>query len=998
MISNPVINSPFKEPSRHFELTEDGTPTGVILPNRRGSEHLVSVRAPGRRRRAGDQVERGLEGQDTADFEVSPNNLVNEIRRHVGDWRRLPPQQWGVTPETARLLAHWRSGQMPLPPFFCQVEAVETMVWLTEVAPKRFRGMIEDSNAEANPGLYRLALKMATGSGKTTVMAMLIAWHAVNKARHPGTETFSDAFLIVTPGITIRDRLRVLLPSDPQNYYETRQIVPRDMLEDLRRARVVITNYHAFQVKEKVEVKALARELLGGRQGPKSFKESDAEMIARVCKDLIGRPKVLVLNDEAHHCYRHKQGESEEGKLTGDEKSEAKKNEEAARLWINGIEALGRTLRRGKRKGGIAGIYDLSATPFFLRGSGYGEGKLFPWVVSDFSLMDAIESGIVKVPRVPVASNQGVGDMPVLRDLYQHIKDRLPKAGRHKQDKALMNPDGLPPQLENAITALYEHYEATSRSWSETGQETPPVFIVVCNNTSTSKLVYDYISGYEVDDGKLRRGRLPLFSNVDDHGTWLPLPRTLLIDSEQLDSGDALKEEFKNAVAPLIEDYRAEVRRRFPDRDVSKITDADLLREVMNTIGKPGKLGESIRCVVSVSMLTEGWDANTVTHILGVRAFGTQLLCEQVVGRGLRRLSYDLNEDGRFDAEYAEIVGVPFSFVSSSAEVVPQPPKPKTHVHSIEARSTLKIVFPRLVGYRHAIPPDRLNWKFTEESKYVLDPGQIGGTRTEMEAIVGEGITLNIDQLREIRMQRVAFEVAGLALRTRFKDAEDNLKPWLFPQLLHATKEWLDDHVQTREGTPKQLFLWKHFAERAVEKVFDACFPPESAASRQIRPILDPYNPVATTAHVDFYTSRQTLIPTVKSQVSHVVYDKDWEANLAEKLEGMTEVVAYVKNHALHFEVPYVLHGLERAYLPDYVLRVDDGQGADDLLNLIVEVKGFRGEDAVAKAETMTHHWVPAVNNHGGFGRWAFLEIRELYDQEERIREFLRSRRMDVAA
>lgn len=990
-IDNPILNSPFEEPSRHWQLDEDGSPTGVILDGRRRSEYIVPVPTPRRRRRGSGQQVLALETDSGTAYETTPNSLVNEIRRHVETWRNLPPHQWQVTPETARLLTHWRSEQLHQPPFFCQVEAMETIVWLTEVAPKRFEQMVEEANAEANPDLYRLAMKMATGSGKTMVMAMLIAWQAINRARHPGMERFADAFLIVTPGITIRDRLRVLLPNDPQNYYERMAVVPRDLLEDVRKARIVITNYHAFQRKEKVEVKPLGREILGGRKGPKSFQESESEVVARVCKDLIGRPNVLVINDEAHHCYRHKVGESEEGRLDREEKSEADKNEKAARLWISGIEALQRVLKKGKKGRSRTPVYDLSATPFFLRGSGYKEGTLFPWVVSDFSLMDAIESGIVKVPRVPVASNQGSGDIPVFRNLYEHIKQHLPKAGRRKQDKAQMAPDGLPPQLENALAALYQDYQKKFDQWTEASQEVPPVFIVVCNNTSTSKLVYDYISGYEVQEGRLRSGRLPLFSNVDARGKWLDLPRTLLIDSEQIDSGDALKDEFKKAVEPLVEEYRAEVRRRFPDRDVAKITDADLLREVMNTVGKVGKLGESIRCVVSVSMLTEGWDANTVTHILGVRAFGTQLLCEQVVGRGLRRLSYDLQSDGRFEPEYADILGIPFTFVSSQSTANPQPPKPKTWVHSIRERGEFKIEFPRLVGYRHAVPPDQLSWTFTEDSKFTLDPGQIGGTRHELEAIAGEGVTIDIDELRKVRMQVVAFEIAGFALRSKFRDEDDSLKPWLFPQLLQVAREWLDGCVATRGGVPKQLFLWRHFKERAVEKIFDACFPPESAQSREIRPILDPYNRIASTAHVGFYTARTTLFRTEKSQVSHVVHDQEWEANLAQTLEEMPEVLAYVKNHAIYFEVPYALHGVERTYLPDYVVRVDDGKGADDPLNLVIEVKGFRGEDAAAKAATMERHWVPAVNNHGGFGRWAFLEVRDQFDQDKAIREFLKS-------
>jgi type III restriction enzyme len=512
-------------------------------------------------------------------------------------------------------------------------------------------------------------------------MAMLIAWQTVNFARRPSVQRFSDAFLIVTPGITIKDRLRVLLPSDPQNYYETRHLVPRDMLDDVRKARVIITNYHAFKPREKLQAPKLTKQILRGRDQTLSTTETEGEMIRRVCPELMGRKNIVVINDEAHHCYRHKVGEGEEQKVALDERDEAKKNEEAARVWISGLEAI-------KRKLGLRAVYDLSATPFFLRGSGYKEGTLFPWVVSDFSLMDAIESGIVKIPRVPVSDDQVRGLLPVYRDLYKNIRDKLPKKGRAKQTRENLDPDDLPVQLTGALNALYGHYVQVFEQWRAGGVGREPVFIVVCNNTSTSKLVYDHIAGYEREESGrkvLIDGKLPRFRNVEN-GQWLHRPRALLIDSEQLDSGEALTPEFKKIAAREIDEFKAELRTRFPDRDVEKITDEDLLREVMNTVGRPGRLGERVRCVVSVSMLTEGWDANTVTHILGVRAFGTQLLCEQVVGRGLRRVNYDPDDAGMFEPEYADVLGVPFTFVASHKIAAPKPPKPVTRVYALPER------------------------------------------------------------------------------------------------------------------------------------------------------------------------------------------------------------------------------------------------------------------------------------------------------------------------
>ena len=388
-------------------------------------------------------------------------------------------------------------------------------------------------------------------------------------------------------------------------------------------------------------------------------------MVRRVCRELGNKRNIVVLNDEAHHCYRRKP-DGEDETLTGDERIEAKKRDEEARIWISGLEAV-------KAKIGVKAIYDLSATPFFLRGSGYPEGTLFPWVVSDFSLIDAIEAGIVKVPRVPVADDSMTGDQPTYRDLWLRIREDLPRKGR-KTDESSGEPK-LPVELQGALHSLYGNYEKYYRLWEQNAEArasgiTPPVFIVVCNNTNVSKLVFDYIAGWEKQIGE--RTDRPVPGNCRSSATttatarWLHRPNTILVDSQQLESGEAMSAEFKKIAAREIDEFKAEYRARFPGRDAESLTDEDLLREVMNTVGKAGKLGEHVKCVVSVSMLTEGWDANTVTHVLGVRAFGTQLLCEQVVGRALRRMSYAANDDGHFEPEYAEVYGVPFSFIPCS--------------------------------------------------------------------------------------------------------------------------------------------------------------------------------------------------------------------------------------------------------------------------------------------------------------------------------------------
>jgi type III restriction enzyme len=987
---SPVINSPFRKPERHFHLNEDGSPTGVIKQGRRPSAYFVPI-PPARKK--GRQVELALE-EDQGGERVTQNDFINEVRGYVDRWRELPASQCGVSHETARLLLHWRAGEPQPPLFFCQIEAVETLIWLTEVAGKQrpeIGRRIERFNAEANPELFRIALKMATGSGKTTVMAMLIAWQTVNFARRKNARLFSDAFLIVTPGITIKDRLRVLLPSDPQNYYEARNLIPRDMLDDVRKARVVITNYHAFRLREKLQAPKLTKQILRGRDQALITTETEGEMIRRVCPGLMGRKNIVVINDEAHHCYRRKVAQEQE-RITPEERDEAKKNEEAARVWISGLEAIKRSL-------GLRAVYDLSATPFFLRGSGYPEATLFPWVVSDFSLMDAIESGIVKIPRVPVSDDQVGKLLPVYRDLYRHIREDLPKKGRAKQKRESLDPDDLPKELTGGLNALYGHYIQVFDQWqaNEVGRE--PVFIVVCNNTSTSKLVYDHIAGYEREESGqtvLVDGKLPLFRNVEN-GRWLHHPRTLLIDSEQLDSGEALTPEFKKIASREIDEFKAELRTRFPDRDVEKIDDEDLLREVMNTVGKPGRLGEHVRCVVSVSMLTEGWDANTVTHILGVRAFGTQLLCEQVVGRGLRRVNYDADGNGMFEPEYADVLGVPFTFVASHKIAAPRPPKPITRVYALPEREALEIRFPRVVGYRVRLPSERLSATFTEDSRLVISPDDVP-TRAENEGIVGEGVTLTLEEIGKRRLREVEFYVAGHALRSRFRDDEGNLKPYLFPQLLRITREWLgSNYLECKGDTRPQYLLWRYFADLAVERIYRAVTGGIEGEER-LRPIIDSYNPWGSSRHVDFTTSKNTLWTTGadRCEVNYVVHDSDWEANFCEQVERMPEVVAYVKNHGLGFEVPYLHQGAERRYWPDFILEVS--KGADEPLHLIVEIKGYRQGDAQAKADTMRSLWVPAVNNHGKLGRWAFLEIRDIHEAAKQIRAWLDGNRRGMAA
>ena len=491
-------------------------------------------------------------------------------------------------------------------------------------------------------------------------------------------------------------------------------------------------------------------------------------------------------------------------------------------------------------------------------------------------------------------------------------------------------------------------------------------------------------------------GKLPLFSNVDGGG-WLPRPNTILVDSEQLESGEAMSDEFKRIAAGEIEEFKAEYRVRFPGRSAEDLTDEDLLREVMNTVGKPGKLGEQVKCVVSVSMLTEGWDANTVTHILGVRAFGTQLLCEQVVGRGLRRVSYTTNGDGMFEPEYAEVYGVPFSFIPSAGSAVdPRPGPMPTRVRALPERAACEITFPRVIGYRYELPGEQLAATFGPDAAMALSTLDLA-TLTEMAPIVGEGDTHSLYGLADRRPQEIDFQVAGRLLEKYFRDAEGNDRPWLFPQLLRIVRRWrTEGYLTCKDNTFPQMLLLARLKEAAVDHIYRAIVASQAGA-RTLRPILRPYDPVGSTRYVDFDTARPTYATAEdKCHVSHVVADTDsWEQKMAQALEEMDEVVCYVKNQNLGFTIPYTIDGDERSYLPDFIVRLDDGHGPDDLLNLIVEVSGEARKDKAAKTATARTLWVPAINNHGGYGRWAFLEITDPWDAKNTMRAMLRGEAVD---
>jgi type III restriction enzyme len=978
-LEDPIINSPYLPPERYFEIGHTG-PTGRVLPGRRPSESFIPIPQSKKGRTKAEQVALDF---DTTGERREINSLINDIRREVDLWRaRAYP---GVTPISRKLLQHWEA-QPPEredPMLFCQREAAETAIFLAEAAGRHgvdYRNRLRPENALHNAGLPRVGLKMATGSGKTVVMAMLIAWQTINKVFSPRDARFAKRFLVVAPGITIRDRLRVIDPTDPGNYYRERDLVPPDLWEALLQAQVSITNYHAFLLKDDKIIQGVAgntRKLLTAGKSQDPFRETPGAMVARVLRDLGGKGEIVVLNDEAHHCYQDK---------PLDDPSEADKEDKDrnadARVWFKGLQAV-------QKRVGIKTVYDLSATPFYLKGSGYNEGYIFPWVVSDFSLMDAIESGIVKIPRVPVDDDAG-GDLVTYLHLWEHVGDKLPK--RKLTDAKALEGWVPPDVLEGALHSLHRSYAQAFERWesglAELG-EPPPVMIVVCPNTVVSKLVYDWIAGGEAErpDGEvvLRPGELPLLSNVVD-GRWARRQRTILIDSAQLESGEAMSADFKKAAAHEIAGFKAELRNRNPGTDLDKVTDEDLLREVMNTVGKKGKLGEHVRCVVSVSMLTEGWDANTVTHILGIRAFRSQLLCEQVIGRGLRRRSYAVNDEGRFDAEYAEVYGVPFAFIPTDRPIKEAPPKPPAVVvQALDERAELRITFPKLDGYRLEIPDEPFFEDFSDAA-FEVSQGLVA-LWTKTQGVVGAAEEIDLDRLRHARVQEIAYQIARTLVRTRFTGHDSQEKPWLFPQLVSVSRSWLTGCVTLVDDTPIGVLLLAEGLHHAAEILYDSVLKADDNRNPIIQPLIRRFDPEGSTDAVVFAT-RKRVIDTTKSHVSHVVLDgpdgNTWEQIMALMLEGDARVASYVKNDHLGFAIPYVHQGRTHDYVPDFLARLVPGDDGVDR-TLVVEVSGGRKAShspgsTAAKAATARNQWCAAVNNHGAYGRWGYTEVTDMVE------------------
>lgn len=616
--------------------------------------------------------------------------------------------------------------------------------------------------------------------------------------------------------------------------------------------------------------------------------------------------------------------------------------------------------------------------------------------MSDFSLMDAIESGIVKIPRTPV-DDDATGDLVTYLRLWDHIGDKLPK----RKVAATAGNGGWipPPELEGALNSLYRSYQRAFTHWeqhlADLG-ETPPVFIVVCPNTVVSKLVYDWIAGTQThsEHGPTvgKPGRLYLFSNIVD-GAALARPRTILVDSAQLESGEALSKEFRAAAAIEIDAFKAAYRTSNMGGDVDKLTEQDLLREVMNTVGKKGKLGEGVRCVVSVAMLTEGWDANTVTHILGLRAFRSQLLCEQVVGRGLRRRSYALNEQGRFEPEYSNVYGIPFAFIPSDRPILEVTPKPPaTDVYSVQDREHLRITFLKLDGYRLEIPDEELIYNPGAAERFVIGPSTVP-TWVESAGIVGPSERTSDRDLRPAREQQVAFALARRLVDSHFNEEGRNPRPWIFPRLTQICRAWLAECVDVEDGFDiGYLLRYAEWQAEAAEAAYQVVATQVGNRRGRMRPMLRRFDPTGSTGDV-FFKTRKATAATQKSEVSHVTLDgiggNTWEQILALECELNPDVEAYVKNDHLGFTIPYIHQGRTHSYVPDFLLRLKHRGGEDVDRHLVVEVSGGQKSPGPTKVKALTARdsWCVAVNNHNGFGRWGYVEITTMVGVKQVLAE-----------
>ena len=954
-IDKLIVNSPYEEPRRHwsyggagtgFALAEGRRPAGYLMSGGSGSSE------PGRSRGRLDYHDDGFE----------PLELAQRLRGRVREWREAGYP--GVTGVTKRLLEHWRDrdGFEDRKLFFCQMEAAETLIWLKEAPEDARTGIAIPTDGSPFP---RLCSKMATGAGKTVVMAMLAAWHVCNKAAYPNDARWSRHVLVIAPGLTVRSRLGVLDPQHPDNYYEEFRIVPAAHRDKLRQGRVEVRNWHVLQTDDPERA---ARRRGVDKRGPRS----DEAWIRDVLGGMSRARNLLVINDEAHHAWRVPP-EASTAEF-------AKADLEEATKWVGGLDRIHRVR-------GILACHDFTATPFIPSGRGRKAGggrgapkagpgsggeRLFGWVVSDFGLNDAIESGLVKTPRVVVRDDAGV-DPRTYRSRMYHIYDDNSVKGDLNRRAAETEP--LPDLVRAAYRLLGHDWAAAFEEWHKAGHPVPPVMISVTNRTETAARLK-----HAFDHGQL---------GVEG----LQSPElTLHVDSKAL------------AKAELSETPIADPSRRPDDgpgggagggrgRGPTRNEAAEMLRRQVDTVGVEGRPGQAIRHVISVAMLSEGWDAKTVTHIMGLRAFTSQLLCEQVIGRGLRRTSYEIGPDGLFEPEFVNIFGVPFAFLPAEdhGPSVPLPPQPKTEIRPDPDRADLEISFPNVVRVEHTVRPE-LSLDLTGVEPLVLD-GPLPTKAVLAESIQGradETRTHDIDP-EPRRLQSLLFGAAE-ELHAKLQDElPAGNRAVLCVQLMRLLEGFVtSDRVVGPAGVDRRVLVEQH-RQAIVGHVAGAV---RSANVEGIEPVFDVERPILSTADMDRWWTGKPNGPAAKSHINRCVYDSALEEFVARGLDGSDRVEAWVKNDHLGFEVAYLHGGVQRRYIPDFIVRLAGGSGNDGAAArtgnggeggegtegggrsggeermLVLEVKGDP-LDIDRSKEKYLRDWARAVNAHGGFGQWS---------------------------
>ena len=902
--------------------------------------------------------------------------LVNALRDDVKRWRASNYRN--ATKVTRELLRHWTREDKERRLFFCQREAVETIIYIAEIlqADKDVRfsqqfteadlaKLVDPPNTPDIPDLIRYGCKMATGSGKTVVMAMLIAWAFCNRGKVPSDERFPAAALVVCPNLTIKERLQVLRPESPDNYYDAFELIPTKLRPLLNKGKVLVTNWHQFAPESEHSEGGQSYAVVNkGEETPDAFAK-------RVLGELHERAPIMVLNDEGHHAYRPAPADE---KLSADEKKER----EEATVWIGGLDTINQAC-------GIRFCVDLSATPFYIQGSGHPEGSPFPWLVSDFGLVDAIESGITKIPRLPVSDTTGRPEPKFFR-LWEAIQDEILPADRLPGRARKPKPEAVYREAEDALNTLAsqwkERFEYIDQA-SDAQDKTPPVMIIVCDNTDVAAHFFEKISGEEIREvvdtnGNRGRGRRKKqIQTVYGQGAVFPdmlsntasNSRTLRIDSKML----------------------AEAESEDPQKNRTQA--AEDLRRVVATIGKPGQPGEQIRCVVSVAMLNEGWDANNVTHILGLRAFSSQLLCEQVVGRGLRRMNYTPNpETGLLTEEYVDVYGIPFSVIpfkgrpSNKRECGD---KPKNHVRAMPERADFEIRFPVVEGYAFALKKDEIYADINSTTPLKLDlidtPTAVfvkpaAGYEIGTPTLLGPGDFIEQDRTayyKSTHIQYIKFEIARRIITALVGDRVNRRNPnsnpdlqnqsrhRLFPQVFRLVNTYVDKKVDFNTCDPCEIGHEK-YVTRIVERLLTAIQPAETEGEPPLLPILNRYKPIGTSSEVDFMTTR-SCHGTQRSHINQVVLDTQrWERSACFWLEASEAVKYYVRNDHLGFGIPYEYTGVSHSFEPDFIVKLKND------VHLILEIKGYEDDQELAKYAG-ARRWVSAVNNWGGdLGKWDF--------------------------